>query len=205
MANKLILKRSSVAAKIPLAADLEVGEIAVNLADQKLYSKDAAGTVIIVGQGASGFPAGTVMLFSQTSAPTGWTKDSTNYNDYALRVTTGTVASGGTVGFTTAFASYTPAGSISINTSGLSAGATTLTTAQMPSHTHSAGTGLIGGGALGNAGGYGQLTVGYGATSSTGGNGSHSHAMSGSATGTFTGTARDFAVKYLDIIRATKG
>ena len=54
MANKLILKRSSVAAKIPLASDLEVGEVAVNLADQKLYSKNAAGTVILIGQGASG-------------------------------------------------------------------------------------------------------------------------------------------------------
>ena len=52
MANKLIIKRSSVAAKIPLASDLEVGEIAINLSDQKLYSKNAAGTVILVGQGA---------------------------------------------------------------------------------------------------------------------------------------------------------
>ena len=52
MANKIILKKSSVAAKVPLAGDLEVGEIAVNLADQKLYSKDAGGTVILVGSGA---------------------------------------------------------------------------------------------------------------------------------------------------------
>ena len=54
MANKLILKRSSVVAKVPLAADLEVGEIAVNLADQKLYSKNASGTVILVGTGGTG-------------------------------------------------------------------------------------------------------------------------------------------------------
>lgn len=49
MPNKLILKKSSVAAKVPLATDLEVGELAVNLADQKLYSKNAGGTVINVG------------------------------------------------------------------------------------------------------------------------------------------------------------
>lgn len=51
MANKLILKRSSVASKVPLATDLEVGELAVNLVDQKLYSKKSDGTVILVGSG----------------------------------------------------------------------------------------------------------------------------------------------------------
>jgi hypothetical protein len=54
MANKIILKKSSVAAKTPLATDLVVGELAVNLADQKLYTKDAGGTVIVVGSSAAG-------------------------------------------------------------------------------------------------------------------------------------------------------
>lgn len=54
MANKLILKRSSVASKVPLATDLEPGELAVNLADQKLYSKRSDGTVILVGSGLGG-------------------------------------------------------------------------------------------------------------------------------------------------------
>lgn len=49
MANKIVLKKSSVAGKVPLATDLEIGEIAVNLADAKLYSKNASGTVIPVG------------------------------------------------------------------------------------------------------------------------------------------------------------
>lgn len=52
MANTLIVKRSSVAGKVPLATDLQVGELAVNLADQKLYSKNAAGTVIQLGGGS---------------------------------------------------------------------------------------------------------------------------------------------------------
>jgi hypothetical protein len=54
MANKIVLKKSSVAAKVPLSTDLEVGEIAVNLEDQKLYSKKSDGTVIVVGSGISG-------------------------------------------------------------------------------------------------------------------------------------------------------
>ncbi len=51
MANKIIIKKSSVAGKVPLSSDLEVGELAVNLADQALYSKNAAGTVIPIGGG----------------------------------------------------------------------------------------------------------------------------------------------------------
>lgn len=54
MANKIILKKSSVAAKVPLSTDLEVGEISVNLQDQKLYSKKSDGTVILVGSGLGG-------------------------------------------------------------------------------------------------------------------------------------------------------
>lgn len=55
MPNKIILKKSSVASKVPLATDLEIGEIAINLADQKLYSKNSSGTVIQVGVGSAAF------------------------------------------------------------------------------------------------------------------------------------------------------
>jgi hypothetical protein len=41
-------------------------------------------------------------------------------------------------------------------------------------------------------------------TSSVGGGGSHTHGISGSATGSFTGNAINLAVKYLDVILATK-
>lgn len=54
MANKIVLKKSSVASKVPLATDLEVGELAVNLTDQKLYSKKPDGTVVLVGNGITG-------------------------------------------------------------------------------------------------------------------------------------------------------
>jgi hypothetical protein len=59
----------------------------------------------------SGFPSGTVMLFVQTAAPTGWTK-STTHDNKALRVVSGTASTGGTVAFTTAFASKSVTGSI---------------------------------------------------------------------------------------------
>lgn len=64
MANKIILKKSSVISKVPLATDLEIGEIAVNLADQKLYSKNASGTVVLVGTGTA---TGTVTNVTGTS------------------------------------------------------------------------------------------------------------------------------------------
>jgi hypothetical protein len=52
--------------------------------------------------GASEFAAGTALLFQQTAAPTGWTKV-TSYNDYALRIVSGTASTGGSVAFSSAF------------------------------------------------------------------------------------------------------
>src|SRR5574343_1098734 len=71
------------------------------------------------------FPAGTRMLFQQSTAPTGWTKDTT-VNDKALRVVSGAVGSGGSVAFSTLFGRTATDG-------------TTLTVAQMPGHGHSIG------------------------------------------------------------------
>ena len=51
MPSTILLKRSSTAASVPAAASLQSGELAVNLADQKLYSKTAGGTVVQVGFG----------------------------------------------------------------------------------------------------------------------------------------------------------
>lgn len=49
MATTFQLKRSSVVGKQPNVADLLVGELAVNLADGILYSKNTAGNIIVVG------------------------------------------------------------------------------------------------------------------------------------------------------------
>lgn len=45
MANKIILKKSSVAAKAPVAGDLDFGELAINYTDSKLYFKKADGNI----------------------------------------------------------------------------------------------------------------------------------------------------------------
>ena len=149
---------------------------------------------------AAAFDSGTVMLFAQTTAPTGWTKNTSTGDNSALRVVTGTASTGGSVAFTTAFASQTPSGSVSINTSGLSAGATTLNTAQIPSHTHTIGGGDVPNDCAGNGHRNGSGVI----TGATGGGGSHSHSISGSASGSFTGNAINLAVQYIDVIRATK-
>ena len=51
MANIIQLKRSSVAGKIPAAANVSVGEPVVNLVDRVLYTKDGGGNVIQIAAG----------------------------------------------------------------------------------------------------------------------------------------------------------
>lgn len=50
MANTIKPKRTGTSGKVPLTTDLEVGEIAVNMADGILYVRDALGTVKQVGK-----------------------------------------------------------------------------------------------------------------------------------------------------------
>ena len=63
MANKIVLKKSSVAAKVPLTTDLDYGELALNYADEKLYFKNSTNVVksfnvtqsaLTIGTGLSG-------------------------------------------------------------------------------------------------------------------------------------------------------
>ena len=263
--------------------------------------------------GVQPFPSGTKMLFQQTAAPTGWTKVTSAVDNKALRLVSGTVGSGGNSAFTTAFASYTPSGNVSVGTSGSStasfsgnatssdssasfsanattgnstasfsgsvsgntgnAGASTsseasggtvnnhtLSTAQMPSHSHSFtrrrpdSYASFGGTATNND----ANSASNGNTHNTGGGGSHSHGFSGAnhshnvnnhthsfsgnvsgntgnhthsvsvsgntgnhshtvsisgntgnhthsgGSGSFSGSARDFAVQYIDVIVASK-
>jgi hypothetical protein len=46
MSNTIQIKRSSTAASVPTAGQLAVGELAVNLADKKLFTKDASNVVV---------------------------------------------------------------------------------------------------------------------------------------------------------------
>lgn len=49
----LITKNSSTAAAVPGAGDIVQGELAVNVADKRLFTKDAGGTVVEVGTNPS--------------------------------------------------------------------------------------------------------------------------------------------------------
>ena len=168
------------------------------------------------------FPSGTVMLFAQTAAPTGWTK-STTHNDKALRVVSGSASSGGSVAFTTAFASQAVSGTV---------GATTLTSSQIPAHTHTGTTSnasltgtfgpfrqtlnspdasASGVFSLGNQFSSGDANAGSRNTRSINMDASHTHTFTTDSTGgggshdhTFTGTAINLAVSYVDVILATK-
>jgi hypothetical protein len=130
------------------------------------------------------FDSGTRMLFQQTTAPVGWTKV-VDQNNKALRVVSGAVGSGGTLDFTSAFAS----GSV---------GATALSVDQMPSHSHTLtatdGSDSTGGQGFlvtaSTASGLGTITPSA-TISSTGGGNAHSHSI-------------NLDVKYVDVIIASK-
>ena len=175
--------------------------------------------------GGEEFDSGTKMIFQQTAAPTGWTKDTSN-NDKALRITSGSVGTGGSVAFETAFASQTPAGSLSINTPTVSGtvGGTALTAAQLPSHFHftvnsdadstpvqsTESVTFESASGLGNndykLGGT-TSTPDRGKSSSTGSGDTHTHSWSGtvsSISGSFSGSAMNLDVQYVDVIICTK-
>ena len=87
MASRILLKRSSTASSIPAAGALQTGELAVNLTDQKLYSKTAGGAVVQVGFGN--------MTSSLVTAALGFTPYSaSNPNGYITASASITGASG---------------------------------------------------------------------------------------------------------------
>jgi hypothetical protein len=144
------------------------------------------------------------MLFVQTAAPTGWTKSITHDNK-ALRVVSGTASSGGSVAFTTAFASQTPAGTIGNTTDTGTVGSTTLSTAQIPSHTHTTNVFNPGCNAPFQQATQQQTQNGEITSDAAGGGGSHNHSLTMNAHNhAFTGTAINLAVQYVDVIVATK-
>ena len=144
----------------------------------------------------SSFPSGTKMFFQQSSAPTGWTKDTSNNNNSALRIVTGNVSSGGSNNFTTAFNS-------SRGTSGGSVSNHTLSQAQIPSHRHRVDTyneWSTTYGSYTSQGGYRQAHRGGTRyppwTQSIGSGNAHNHG--------FSNPSINLNVKYVDVIMCTK-
>lgn len=85
MANKIQMKRSAVAAKVPTTTDLDLGELGVNTNDGKVYIKKDNGTPSIVevtGPGVAPGTSGNVL----TSNGTTWTSAAPSGSSPALRV-----------------------------------------------------------------------------------------------------------------------
>ncbi len=129
------------------------------------YDASAAALKKVLLNKIGGFDSGTLMLFQQTAAPTGWTKQTT-HNDKSLRVVSGAAGSGGATAFSSVFGS------------GKVSGSHTLTEAEMPAHTHNAGTSNSA--ATGDTApqNFRNTATGNLATSSTGGSGGHTHTLS---------------------------
>jgi len=184
----------------------------------------------VSGSGGSDIPSGTTMLFYETSAPTGWTK-STSINNHTLRIVSGSGGvTGGNVDFVNVFKNWSNSATVDLSNlytgyenAGGSVSVTvqghTLTTSQIPSHSHSY-TRVANNSAQDERGGgaNGRFTFDQGTTSdntgSTGGNSSHNHGasasfsptqhrhtISGSPTASFT---QDLRVRYADFIICTK-
>ena len=127
------------------------------------------------------FPSGTNIVFQQTAAPTGWTKQ-TALNDYGLRVTSGVAGTTAGTPFSTIFAQT-------------AVGNTTVTVATMPSHSHVVGGAgqsplyNTGGGGVGGGGAFG--VQGTFTINNTGSDGPHTHSV-------------NLALSYVDVILASK-
>ncbi|MGI9392491.1 MAG: hypothetical protein ACR2N8_03030 [Parvibaculales bacterium] len=168
----------------------------------------------LVGNSAISFNQGTTMLFYQSAAPIGWSiSTEANVHDTALRVVTsdgGVRTFGGAGSFSTVFRNRGVTVELVGNT-----GSTTLTRAQMPSHTHnthtnegSSGT-IRAGQPIRTSGGSGDNSyvlasvgggdVDFGLTSATGGGEGHTHPQAGNGRGEL-----NMGVTYLSFLLCRK-
>lgn len=176
----------------PKAPTASLGTNTTQLATTSFVAASIAANVII--------PSGSVMLFYQAAAPSGWTQVTT-LNDYDLRLVSGTGGTtGGTTAYSTVFSNQTPTFTGSIGT--LSSSATTLSIAQMPSHNHSLNV------ANEQAGGSnlywpsGTPNSPSFSTGNEGGGGSHSHSLTGAPGGTVGAVTLN--VRYANVIICSK-
>jgi hypothetical protein len=168
--------------------------------------------------GVSSIPSGSTALFFQGTAPSGWTQNTdASINTTTLRVVTGTGGgTGGADAFSTVFGSskntspetvtFDDVANATTDTSGLSLGSTTLSTPQIPSHTH---VDFNGENAAESRNFFITSRPGTTSSSSTGGSGGHSHSVSGgdlagSATCTTALSVANMNLKFANVIACTK-
>jgi hypothetical protein len=72
MANKIILKRSSVSGKAPTTSDLDYGELSINYADGTLYYKNSSNSIGTIGSNIANLnvTANTISTSTTTGALT---------------------------------------------------------------------------------------------------------------------------------------
>ena len=170
-----------------------------------------------VGSGASltgidAFPAGTSMLFQQTAAPTGWTKQTT-HNNKSLRIVSGSAGTGGSNTFTAAFNTNQTVsgttGGTAVTITGSTAGHS-ITQAELPdvtltptqrAKTEDKGT-LNRGSSSGGGASYEFIDIPLGGSGTA-----HTHAAGSLAGGSHTHSFSDtfnLDVQYVDFIIANK-
>jgi hypothetical protein len=153
-------------------------------------------------------PSGTKFLIHSSTAPTGWTKRTDNsFDNAALRIVsqTGWVSNTqvGRTKFTQAFKEHQKSYTIQSSISQLQVGNHTLSTPQIPQHSHNmpnaGGGAAVAGSTPSNQGGD-RANMSNGTTGQKGGGGQHSHPVSyGSVTGPLS-TNHNIAVRYVDVI-----
>lgn len=175
-------------------ADLAAGDIYANRIVCVVYNSDRNE---FEAQNLGEFPSGTRMLFNQTVAPPGWTKDTTR-NDRALRLVNGSVGGGGTTAFSSVFTSRTilkanlPSYNLSHNLSG--SGSTSGGISPSPV--------LRPGGTISSSGGGPAFP--FPVSQAAGYSDDFSVSISGNISLGGSGTAMDFDVQYVDVILAVK-
>lgn len=154
---------------------------------------------------APSIPTGNITLFCQAAAPVNWTK-LTTYDDYALRVVSGTATVAGSSPFTTC---YTDRGVSASVTYSVTLGSYTLSSTEIASHSHSPGGGVASSSSANLAGGAGATALrGIGGATTVapaGGGGAHSHTYTASAPAavSFPGTLT-LGIQYVDVIQCSR-
>ncbi len=151
--------------------------------------------------------SGSITVFRQTTAPVGWTK-LTSYNDYAIRVVSGTASFGGSYSFSSTYVDRPGAGTVGTFSGSIGSGSSVVA-----SHTHPSGTLTTGPATLVAPVGISnpvtrtiaispETSVSY-TTATAGSSVPHGHPVSFGTT-TYTGNPINFSINYVDIIIAQR-
>ena len=162
------------------AGKLPVCQVALAVSQTQILNADITDERAFPLKSGGDFSSGDRLLFQQTTAPVGYTKETDSaFNDVALRIVTGTAGSGGATAFTSVF------GASKVT------GGHTVTISEMPAHDHNLAASTTGSGFASTGSTDGSSINGSMNTETIGGGGSHDHTLS-------------LDLKYRDVIIAEK-